>query len=209
MRITPRKPSRAGDRHLQFQELIVRFEVPIRNWPIRPDAVTGVDFKVRRMKTGSESCPVHGSASNAFAAVVGTESERIFSAGNAEIFPIKLMRAGLVADPIALCVPEWTGFHPDNFEARAGESLKQHSTRRADPDDEVIDLLIFRIPPHRKIDDLHRSEAMEMLTVTREKRAANRCFQWVPPCPCGGFSRCVAISGSFGSETASTGASHS
>ena len=87
------------------------------------------------------------------------------------------MRAGLVADPVALRVPEGAGFHPYNFEARAGKSLKQHTARSAYPDDEIVDLLIFRIPPHRKIDGLHRSKAMEMLSVPRGKWAANRCFQ--------------------------------
>ncbi len=91
MGIAPRITGRACHGHFQFQQLVVRFEIPIRNWPVRSDSVLRVHFKIRRMKPGRERSPVNGPSSDPFAAIIGAESERIFAAGDAHVFPVKLV----------------------------------------------------------------------------------------------------------------------
>ena len=85
---------------------------------------------------------MHRAAADAFAAVVGAQRERVVAAGDAQVLPVELVRACLVADPVALRVPERPGFEPHDAEARAREPLQQHAARRADADDEVIHLLV-------------------------------------------------------------------
>ena len=104
----------------------------------------GVDLEIRRMKARGECRPVHGAAAHAFAAVIRAQRERIFAAGDAQIFPVEIVRAGLVADPIALRIPERTRFHADHSKTGAREPLQQHAAGRADADDHVIHFFVFR-----------------------------------------------------------------
>jgi hypothetical protein len=123
VRVSPGKPGGAGDGHLKFKKLVVRFEVPVGDGPVDADAVGGVDVEVRWMKARREGGPVDGASADAFAGVVVAEGEGMLAAGDAQIVPVELVRAALVADPIALGVPEGTGLEADNLEAGAGEPL--------------------------------------------------------------------------------------
>ena len=106
---------------------------------------------------------MHGAATNAFAAIVRAKRERILAAGDALVFPVKLVRTGLVTDPIALGIPKRSGFHAQHLEAGASQPLEQHAARRPDADDHIIHFLARRMAMHRKVDALHRPEAMDVI----------------------------------------------
>ena len=59
VRISPGKICGSGHRNLAFEQLIIWFQVPIRDRPIRAHAIFGVDAKVRRMKARRKGSPVH------------------------------------------------------------------------------------------------------------------------------------------------------
>ena len=117
---------------------------------------------------------MHGAAADAFAAVVRAERERIGAAGDAQIFPVEFVRAGFVADPVALRIPERAGFEPDHVEACARQSLQQHAAGRAAADDQVVDFVAFAEAAHRQMDLLQRPEH-----VMRRCRAIETAEEWL------------------------------
>ena len=74
VRIAPRIIGRAGHRHFQFQQLVIRFQLLISNRPVDADAVVGVNTKVRRMQTRRERRPMHGASADTLAAVVSAQA---------------------------------------------------------------------------------------------------------------------------------------
>src|SRR6185437_1761343 len=117
VRIAPRKPRGPRNWNLPFQQLVVRLQVPIRDRPVRADAILRVDPKIRRMKSRSERRPVYGPAANAFAAVVFAQRKRVRAADDAKVVPIEFVRSLFVAHPVFLCVPERTGLKPNHAHA--------------------------------------------------------------------------------------------
>jgi len=97
-----------ADRHLLRQQHVVGLDVRVVDGPVGANAVAGVDLEVGGVKTRGERGPVNGAAAYAFAAVVAAEGERVFTAGDAEVVPVKLARACFVGNPVALGVPERT-----------------------------------------------------------------------------------------------------
>ena len=67
---------------------------------------------------------MHGASADAFAAVVCAEGERIGAAGDARLFPVKLVGAGFIADPVSFGVPEGASLKSDHVESGAREALK-------------------------------------------------------------------------------------
>src|SRR3569833_2887749 len=110
VRMSPRKVSWARDGHLEFQLLIVGTQSFVPKGPISAQTIARVDFEIGWMKPGREGSPMNRSTSNSFAAVIGAESERIRTAGDAKIFPVKFVRTGFVTNPVPLRIPERTGF---------------------------------------------------------------------------------------------------
>ena len=102
------------------------------------------------MQARGERGPVHRPAAHALAAVVGPEGERIAPAGDPRILPVQPVRAGLVADPVALRLPKRARFQSDDAEAGAGQALQQHAARRTDADDEVVDAFGLVVTTHRR-----------------------------------------------------------
>ena len=76
---------------------------------------------------------MNGAAADPSPAVVGAEGEGIFAACYAQLVPIEIVRAGLIADPIALGIPEWARLESDDAKSRASQSLQQHSAGRPTP----------------------------------------------------------------------------
>src|SRR5438045_3590336 len=108
------------------------------------------------MEAGREGRPVHGAAANAPAAVVFSERERVLSSNNAQIIPVQLVRAGLVAEPVALGIPERAGVKAHDAEAGLGQPLQHHAAARAEADDAEVHLLVVRIAAHWGVDLLDR-----------------------------------------------------
>src|SRR5436309_11280418 len=104
------------------------------------------------MEAGREGCPVHGAAANTPAAIVFPQGERVLPANKAQIIPVQLVRAGLVADPVALRVPKRAGLEAHDAEAGLGQPLQHHTTTRAEADDAEIHLLVVWVTAHRDVD---------------------------------------------------------
>src|SRR5919201_1462812 len=110
------------------------------------------------MEARREGCPVHGAAANTPAAVVFPQRERVLPTNNAQIIPVQLMRAGLVADPVALGVPEGAGVEAHDAEAGLGQPLQHHTTARAEADDAEVHLLVVWAAAYRDVDLLDRPQ---------------------------------------------------
>src|SRR5919201_1407406 len=110
------------------------------------------------MEARREGCPVHGAAPNTPAAVVFPQRERVLSPGNAQIIPVQLVRAGLIADPVALGVPEGAGVEAHDAEAGLGQPLQHHTPARAEADDAEVYLLVVWVAAHRGVDLLDRPQ---------------------------------------------------
>jgi hypothetical protein len=93
------------------------------------------------MKARGECGPVNGTAAYSFAAIVGAEGKRISASGNSRIFPVQVMRANFVADPVFLCVPEGSGFQTYYIEASPGQALQENTAGRTNADDEIVNLV--------------------------------------------------------------------
>ena len=175
VRMAPGKIGRTGDGHLEFELFVVGTQSLVGNGPVGADAIARVDLEVRRMKAGSEGGPVDRAAADAFAAIVGAEGEWIGAAGDAEIFPVELVRAGFVADPVAFGIPEGAGFEGDDTETRAAEALQQDAAGRAAADDEIVDFIRIAEAAHRDIDVLQAARACAGRSLTI-RRAEQRLF---------------------------------
>src|ERR1700722_452709 len=82
------------------------------------------------------------------ATFVSAQWEWVGAASNPQVFPVEPVRAGLIADPVTLCIPERTGLKPNHTEACARESLDQHAAGRTDADNQIIDWFVFRVKTH-------------------------------------------------------------
>ena len=148
VRIAPGVISRAGDRHLELQLLVIRLDVFVGDGPVGAHAVPGVDLEVGGMEARREGGPVNGASADAFAAVVGAERERIGAAGNARVVPVELVRALFVADPVPLGIPERARLQTDNVEAGAGQTLQKYAACGTDADDHEVDLFFVAKAAH-------------------------------------------------------------
>jgi hypothetical protein len=91
MRISPRIIGWAGDRHLEFELFVVGLEFVVTDGPVHPNTVACVDLEVGGMETRRERGPVHGTSTDAFAAVVSSERQWIVAAGNAGFRPVEVV----------------------------------------------------------------------------------------------------------------------
>src|SRR5690348_2791985 len=106
------------------------------------------------MEARREASPMHRAAADALAAVVGAEGQRLAAAGDAQVVPVEVVRSDLVADPVALGVPEGSGVEADDAEAGAREALDEHAAGRADADDHVIHFVARAVAPHGRVNGL-------------------------------------------------------
>ena len=103
-----------------------------------------------------------GAASNALAAIIRAKFERVRAANHAQIFPVELVRAGFVADPILLGVPEGAGLETDNVEPGTRQPLQQDTTGGADANDHVVDLFAIAEAMLRDLDLLNGPEIVRV-----------------------------------------------
>ena len=104
-----------------------------------------------------------GASANAFAAIVGAERERVLAAGDAEIVPVEIVRAGFVGDPLAFGVPEWACLEANYFEACARKSLQKNATCRTHANDGVVDEVGILEAARRQCDLLHGPEELDVV----------------------------------------------
>src|SRR5579875_2027790 len=123
VRIAPGKVSRTGNRNLAFEQFVIGLQIVVGDGPIHRHAIFRVNAEIGGMKARGKSGPMHGSATDAFAAIVFSEGERILSSRDAAVVPVEFVRAFFVADPVAFRVPEWTCFETYDGETGLGETL--------------------------------------------------------------------------------------
>jgi hypothetical protein len=111
---------------------------------------------------------VHGATANAFPAVVSAEGQRMLTARDTNIVPVKIVRALLIAHPIALGIPKGASIKSDHAKARAGQALQKNSATCTHTHDEVIYFLAFGEVVHGCFDPLNRTEHVRF-TVWRLK----------------------------------------
>ena len=97
-------------------------------------------------------------APNALAAVIGSQRQRISSTGDPWLSPVEILGASLIADPIALRIPERPRFQAHNVEPCARQPLHQHAAGRTDAYDRIVHLLIVPETPHRQVNRLQRTQ---------------------------------------------------
>src|SRR5579862_492634 len=119
VRIPPRVIRRAGDRQLQFQQLVIRLQIRIGDRPVDADPIDGMNAEIGGMQARSERRPVNGAAAHALATVVRSKCERVPASGDSQIVPIKVMSSLFVAYPIALSVPKWPGIEANDTKSGA------------------------------------------------------------------------------------------
>ncbi len=81
---------------------------------------------------------MNGTSAYPFAGVIRAEGKRVGAAGHSKILPVEFMRAGFVADPVFLSVPEGAGFQAYHGETGARQTLQQDSASGADSDDDIV-----------------------------------------------------------------------
>jgi hypothetical protein len=116
---------------------------------------------------------------NASATIIGAKCQRIPPTGDAQLIPIQIVRARFIADPIALGIPERTGFESDHAESRTGQPLQQHAACRPNADYAEVYLLIIFVTAHGQVNVLDGPE--HVLVLGRFEGAKKRRFQCVPP----------------------------
>src|SRR5579864_1118366 len=99
-------PALAGHRELALDRLVVLLEVAVADGPVGADAVLAPGAEVRGVEAGRVACEVHHRAAYTVTAVVLAKLDRILAPDHAGLRPVESVRAGLVADPIAVRVPE-------------------------------------------------------------------------------------------------------
>jgi hypothetical protein len=118
---------------------------------------------------------MNGASTDAFATVVRSESKRVFTAGDAKIVPIKIVRAGFVGYPLALCVPEGTGLEANDLESCASETLKEDAAGGANADDGIVDHVGI---VEMALGDLNLLERTKMLEAVVFRGNAERATKW-------------------------------
>ncbi len=118
---------------------------------------------------------MNGTSAHAFAAVVRTQRQRIGAASNTRIFPIKFVGTRFVAHPVALSIPEGSGFEADDIKAGTCQPLQKNATRRSDADNNVVDLVFLIKLSHRRMHVLQRAQHV-LAVVRRLKRSQDWLF---------------------------------
>jgi hypothetical protein len=149
MRVSPR-PVLPGYRKLGLDPLIVRFEVPIRDWPVGANAVSGLRLEVGRVEAGSVASVVNHRTADPATRIVLAEHDRVLATNEALLGPVDVCRAGLIAYPILVGIPERPRIEDDYPPARAGEALRQNASASTAADDDQIDRVTVAVAPHRR-----------------------------------------------------------
>ncbi|HUZ94522.1 MAG TPA: hypothetical protein VMU57_06375 [Edaphobacter sp.] len=102
-------------------------------------------------------------AADTLAAIVCPKREGIASSGNSWVFPVKVVRASLIADPILLRIPKGAGFEPNYVKTRASQALQENSACRANANDDIVDLIGFAEASHWQVNVLQRAKHVSFI----------------------------------------------
>ena len=158
VRMAPGIVGGTGDGHFNFELFVVRADFFVGDGPVRANAISGVDLEVGGMETRGKGGPVDGTSAYAFAAVVRAEGEGVGASGDARVFPVELVGAGFVADPVVFGVPEGAGFEAEYVEAGAGEALEEDAASGAYSYDDVVHLVGVLEATHGQVNVLERAK---------------------------------------------------
>ena len=147
VRIAPR-PVLAGDRQLALDRLVVRPQLGVGDRPVGADPVLARDPEVGGVEAGRVPGVVDHRAADAAPRVVLAEGHRVAAADQPLLGPVQVVRARLVADPVAVGIPERPGLEHDDPEPAAGQPLGQHGPARAAADDREVDLVVVPVAAH-------------------------------------------------------------
>ncbi len=80
--------------------------------------------------------------------VVRAEWDGVVSGDNSRFSPIEIVGAELIAHPIGVWVPEWSGVKRCHFPSRPSQALEQSRPTCAASDDHGIELVLVGIATH-------------------------------------------------------------
>ena len=128
VRIAP-GPVLAGDGQFAFDVVVVGPQVVVADRPVGTDAVAAVRVEVARVKPRRVAGVVHHRPADSAAGVVGAQRDRVVAGDHPRFGPVQVVRAGFVADPVRVRIPERSGVQRDHVPAGAGQPL-QHAWSR-------------------------------------------------------------------------------
>jgi len=146
--VAPR-PVLSGHRQLALDPLVVRSQVVVRDRPVRAHAVEAVGVEVGGVEPGAVAGVVHHRPADAATGVVAAHRDRVGAADDPLLRPVQLVRAGLVAHPVLVGVPERARLEDDDLPAVPGQPLGEHRPAGAGADDDEVDLVAVGVPRHR------------------------------------------------------------
>ena len=220
VRIAPR-PGLAGDGELLLDPLVVRAEIGVGDRPVGADAVHALRVEVRRVKSGGVPGVVDHRPAHATAGVVAAQRYRVGAADLPGLGPVEGVRAPLVADPVAIRVPEGAGVQADDLPAGTGQPLRDHRAAGAGADHDEVDLLVVVEAAHVGAQPVvgavavigqqpRRLVAAANLSVVGAPHASPPCVppsSWLTNSACAFRARSVRAAKGTGSSVASSGTS--
>ena len=147
VRVAPR-PVLPGDGQFLLDGGVVGPQLLVPEGPVGADPVVAQRREVARVEARRVARVVHHRAADAPARVVGAQRHRVGAGDHPRVGPVEVMRAGLVADPVGVGVPERARVQGHDPPARPGQPLRQHRPAGAASDDDQVDLVIVAEPPH-------------------------------------------------------------
>ena len=140
MRVAPR-PALAGDGELGFDVVVVGLQVVVAEGPVGAGAVAGEGFEVAGVQPRGIAGVVDHRPADAAAGVVRAERHRVVAGDDARLGPVQVVRAGLVANPVLVRVPERAGVQGGDAPAAARQPLRERGAARATANDDQVELV--------------------------------------------------------------------
>jgi hypothetical protein len=140
----------AGDGQFALDALERRTQLVVRDRPVDGDAVARTHLEIGRMEPRDVPREMRHRAPHADARVVLSKLDRIAARDDAVVRPVQACLTGslLVADPVAVGVPERPLLEHDDLPPAARETLGNHAAAGARPDHHEIDDVLVAVPRH-------------------------------------------------------------
>ncbi len=147
VRVSP-GPALAGHWELRLEQAVVLLELAIVDGPVGADTVVRESPKVGGMEPGRIAGEVHHRAPDPPSRVVAAELDWVRARDHPGLVPVQLVRAGLVAHPVLVGVPEGPGVEHHDVPPVPSQPLRQDGASGTAPDDHDIDVVIVPVATH-------------------------------------------------------------